>query len=136
MYAFKRGTPVDCSCCARPNHFFVQALDDVQVQLDGLSSSCGAISSALATARATASGLLADADKATRELAAIEGKRQMVEQFLDRYQLTPEEVCKMYMKFLFLCFPLPSLALSFLLMLLRDLFGMPRQHVLQSCPTS
>uniref|UniRef100_A0A383VY11 Conserved oligomeric Golgi complex subunit 6 n=1 Tax=Tetradesmus obliquus TaxID=3088 RepID=A0A383VY11_TETOB len=70
----------------------MQALDDVQGQLDGLSSSCGAISSALSTARGTASGLLADADKAGRELGALEAKRQMVEQFLDKYQLTPEEV--------------------------------------------
>jgi DNA repair ATPase RecN len=70
----------------------LQALDDVQGQLDGLSSSCGAISAALASARATASGLLADADKAGRELGALEAKRHMVEQFLDKYQLTPEEV--------------------------------------------
>jgi hypothetical protein len=67
-------------------------LDDVQGQLDGLSSSCSAISGALASARATASGLLADSDKAGRELAALEAKRQLVEQFLDKYQLTPEEV--------------------------------------------
>jgi hypothetical protein len=35
---------------------------------------------------------LADSDKAGRELAALEAKRQLVEQFLDKYQLTPEEV--------------------------------------------
>jgi hypothetical protein len=73
----------------------LQALDDVQGQLDSLSSSCGAISGALASARATASGLLADADKAGRELGALEAKRQLVEQFLDKYQLTPEEVSLM-----------------------------------------
>jgi hypothetical protein len=85
------------SHCANPCYSsvaftLVQALDDVQGQLDGLSSSCGAISGALASARATASGLLADSDKAGRELAALEAKRQLVEQFLDKYQLTPEEV--------------------------------------------
>jgi hypothetical protein len=37
-------------------------------------------------------GLLADADKAGRELGALEAKRHMVEQFLDKYQLTTEEV--------------------------------------------
>ncbi|KAF6250612.1 component of oligomeric golgi complex 6 [Scenedesmus sp. NREL 46B-D3] len=70
----------------------MQALDDVQGQLDGLTASCGAISGALSCARTAASGLLADADKAGRELAALEAKRQLVEQFLDKYQLTSEEV--------------------------------------------
>lgn len=69
-----------------------QALDDVQAQLDLLSGSCTAISSALATARVTASGLLGDADKAARQLAALDSKGQLVEEFLVKYQLTPEEV--------------------------------------------
>lgn len=58
-----------------------------------LSGSCGAISTALATARVTASGLLTDADKAARQLAALDSKAQLVEEFLVKYQLTPEEVC-------------------------------------------
>jgi hypothetical protein len=57
-----------------------------------LSGSCSAISSALATARVTASGLLTDADKAARQLAALDSKAQLVEEFLVKYQLTPEEV--------------------------------------------
>ncbi|KAF8056126.1 COG6 [Scenedesmus sp. PABB004] len=67
------------------------ALDDVQAQLDGVTASCAAITSALAGARATAGGLLAESDKAARELAALDARRALVEQFLDKYQLTPEE---------------------------------------------
>jgi hypothetical protein len=73
--------------------FVAQTLDEVQAQLDVLSGSCSAITSALATARVTASGLLADADKATRQLATLDAKGQLVEEFLVKYQLTPEEVC-------------------------------------------
>jgi hypothetical protein len=72
--------------------YLPQALDNVQAQLDVLSGSCTAISSALATARVTASGLLGDADKAARQLAALDSKGQLVEEFLVKYQLTPEEV--------------------------------------------
>lgn len=64
----------------------------MQAQLDCLSSSCNTISSALTNARATAAGLLAESDKATRELAALEHRRALVEQFLDKYQLSNDEV--------------------------------------------
>jgi hypothetical protein len=35
---------------------------------------------------------LGDADKAARQLAALDSKGQLVEEFLVKYQLTPEEV--------------------------------------------
>jgi hypothetical protein len=70
----------------------MQTLDEVQAQLDVLSGSCSAISTALATARVTASGLLTDADKAARQLSALDAKAKLVEEFLVKYQLTPEEV--------------------------------------------
>jgi hypothetical protein len=47
---------------------------------------------AVASAKTSGGALLAEADKLGREAAAVESKAALVEQFLEQYQLTPEEV--------------------------------------------
>lgn len=85
-----------CNACAPPLCAPIvltgQALDDVQHQLDALTASCTSINAAVSSAKSSSSGLLSAADKLARDLAQLDSKRAMVEQFLDQYQLTPEEV--------------------------------------------
>jgi hypothetical protein len=69
-----------------------QSLDEVQAQLDALAASCGAMSSAIAGAKTSAGPLLSESERLAREAAAVEAKAGMVVQFLEQYQLTPEEV--------------------------------------------
>ncbi|KAI8473219.1 MAG: component of oligomeric golgi complex 6 [Monoraphidium minutum] len=70
----------------------IQSLDCVQSQLDALTASCAAMGAAVASAKASGGALLAEADKLGREAGAVEAKAALVEQFLDQYQLTPDEV--------------------------------------------
>jgi hypothetical protein len=70
----------------------MQALDDLQTQLDTLHGSCSSISGALAASKAASAGLLTEADRLGRELMQLEGRQAAVTDFLEQYQLTPEEV--------------------------------------------
>ncbi|KIZ02121.1 Conserved oligomeric Golgi complex subunit 6 [Monoraphidium neglectum] len=70
----------------------IRSLDDVQAQLDALAASCTSMTEAVASAKTSGGALLAEADKLGREAAAVESKAALVEQFLEQYQLTPEEV--------------------------------------------
>lgn len=69
-----------------------QALDEVQRSLDLLSTSCSAISHVVCSTKTSSSSLLADTERLSRDLEAVERKQGLVSQFLDTYQLTPEEV--------------------------------------------
>ncbi|GFR52692.1 hypothetical protein Agub_g15319 [Astrephomene gubernaculifera] len=70
----------------------IKALDDVQRSLDRLSCSCSAISSVVSATKSSSACLLADTERLSRELEGVERKQGLVAQFLDTYQLTPEEV--------------------------------------------
>lgn len=70
----------------------VQVLDRVQGNLDGLSSSCGQISSILSSTKASTSHLLGEMERLQQEYEAADRKSQLVITFLEQYQLTPEEV--------------------------------------------
>ncbi|PNW74161.1 hypothetical protein CHLRE_13g587750v5 [Chlamydomonas reinhardtii] len=70
----------------------IKALDEVQRSLDALSGSCGAISGVVAATKSSSASLLADTERLARDLEAVERKQGLVAQFLDTYQLTPEEV--------------------------------------------
>lgn len=70
----------------------MQALDDVQSNLDGLATSCNHISATLGASRAASGPLLADTDKLSKDLTMVEQRSAMVKEFLEQYQLAPEEV--------------------------------------------
>mmetsp|Transcript_20960 Transcript_20960/g.45865 ORF Transcript_20960/g.45865 Transcript_20960/m.45865 type:complete len:707 (+) Transcript_20960:171-2291(+) len=70
----------------------IKALDEVQSHLDGLSSSCTMISNVLSTSKASTGPLLSDTERLTRELEAVERKGQLIGEFLEQYQLAPQEV--------------------------------------------
>jgi hypothetical protein len=69
-----------------------QSLDEVQAQLDGLAAAVSSMGASVAAAKASCGPLLAESDKLAREVATVETKTGLVAQFLDQYQLTPEEV--------------------------------------------
>lgn len=69
-----------------------QSLDQVQVHLDDLSSNCQRISSVLATTKQATAPLLSDMERLQRDLDTVEHKGQLIKEFLEQYQLAPEEV--------------------------------------------
>ncbi len=69
----------------------VQALDEVQRSLDMLSSSCNAISSVVSSTKSSSAALLADTERLSKDLEGVERKQALVAQFLETYQLTPDE---------------------------------------------
>jgi hypothetical protein len=70
----------------------LQALDTAQQNLDGLSSSCSRVAQVLSSTKDMTSRLLAETERLQREQEAVERKAYLVTEFLDNYQLTPEEV--------------------------------------------
>ena len=70
----------------------MQALDGVQGHLDALSSSCGSINQVLATTKQATAPLLSDMERLQKELDGVEHKGQLIADFLEQYQLAPEEV--------------------------------------------
>ncbi|KXZ42797.1 hypothetical protein GPECTOR_117g362 [Gonium pectorale] len=75
------------------NERFIGAAESViKSSLDRLTSSCAAISSVVSTTKSSSSSLLTDTERLSRELEGVERKQGLVAQFLDTYQLTPEEV--------------------------------------------
>ena len=69
-----------------------QALDAVQLDLESLAGDCAHINGALACAKAASASMVADTECAARELAASQLRSRLAEQFLQQYQLSPEEV--------------------------------------------
>ena len=70
----------------------MQALDAVQLDLDSLTGDCAHINGALAGAKAASAEMVADTERVSRELAASQLRSRLAEQFLQQYQLSPEEV--------------------------------------------
>ena len=70
----------------------LQALNAVQQDLDGLSQDCTHINGALAGAKAASAEMSAEAERLGRELAASQQRSRLAQQFLQQYQLSPEEV--------------------------------------------
>ena len=70
----------------------MQALDAVQLDLDSLAGDCTHINGALAGAKAASADMVADTEHVARELAASQLRSRLAEQFLQQYQLSPEEV--------------------------------------------
>ena len=69
-----------------------QALDVVQSDLDSISECCSRITGALATTRHASADLLDETAKLRRSLEASLHRSRLVEQFLEQYQLSHDEV--------------------------------------------
>lgn len=77
--------------CASRTACHSQALDEVQRSLDMLSNSCNAISSVVSSTKSSSAALLADTERLSKDLEGVERKQALVAQFLETYQLTPDE---------------------------------------------
>ena len=64
----------------------------VQHDLDGLAENCMHINGALAGAKASSTEMAAETERVARELAASQQRSRLAEQFLQQYQLSPDEV--------------------------------------------
>lgn len=71
---------------------FAQALDEVQRNLDGLCTSCSQITTVLSNTKSSTSQLLSETERLQRDLEGVERKSQLINEFLEQYQLLPEEV--------------------------------------------
>ncbi|KAJ9507813.1 hypothetical protein QJQ45_019281, partial [Haematococcus lacustris] len=69
----------------------IQALDNAQSKLDGLSTSCSKVNQVLGSTKEATSQLLGETERLQRELEGVERKAQLVTDFLEHYQLSPEE---------------------------------------------
>lgn len=69
-----------------------RALEAVEAHLSGLLSCCERMSAALATSTHATAGLLERTEALNAELAANERRAALVADFLDKYQLSPDEV--------------------------------------------
>ena len=70
----------------------LQALDLVKADLDGLAAGCGRVDALLAGTRSATAGLLAETDRNEKALAASEARSNLVERFLQQYQLSSTEL--------------------------------------------
>lgn len=85
-------TPTPHAACLPACLAGVQSLDEVQRSLDLLSTSCGSITGVLSATKASSAALLGETERLQRELEGVERRAELVNQFLDQYQLKPEEV--------------------------------------------
>ncbi len=70
----------------------LQALEEVQGELDTLCIGCSAINAALAADRTSSADLLSESDKLQHELAVSETRSGLVYSFFKQYQLSAAEV--------------------------------------------
>ena len=64
----------------------------VQHDLDGLAEDFMHINGVLADAKAASTEMAAETERVARELAASQQRSRLAEQFLQQYQLSPDEV--------------------------------------------
>ena len=67
-------------------------MDSVQGHLDVLSSSCSSISQVLSSTKQATAPLIADMERLQKDLDIVENKGELIKDFLEQYQLAPEEV--------------------------------------------
>ena len=90
--------------CLHPLHFLIipllaimQALDEIQANLNGLSSSCSSITNVLDRTKSCTSQLLLETERLQKEQETVERKSQLVNDFLEQYQLSTDEVCSVFL---------------------------------------
>ena len=70
----------------------LQALEDVQAELDALSGGCKAMNSALEADRASSADLLSETERLQHELGVSETRSGLVQDFFEQYQLSGKEI--------------------------------------------
>ena len=70
----------------------LQVLDQIQRDLDGLADSCRLSREAIGSAKDSTSTLLTDTDRLHREAAVNRKRTELIQKFLQQYQLTPLEL--------------------------------------------
>lgn len=70
----------------------LQALEEVQSELDALSSGCSTINAALAADRTSSADLISESDKLQHELATSQKRSTLVHSFFKQYQLSSAEI--------------------------------------------
>ena len=70
-------------------------LDNVQSSLNALSKCCNSISTTLSSSTSSTAALLDRTAGLTEDLKASEGKSQLIETFLQQYQLSKEEIASL-----------------------------------------
>jgi hypothetical protein len=80
-----------------------QALDAVQQDLTGLAEDCAHINGALTSARMASADMVAETERVSRELGASQLRSRLAEQFLQQYQLSPDEVAALQVLFMKCC---------------------------------
>ena len=76
-----------------------QALDAAQHDLNGLAEDCAHINGALAGARTASADMVAETERVARELSASQLRSRLAEQFLQQYQLSPDEIAALQVLF-------------------------------------
>lgn len=76
-----------------------QALDAVQQDLSGLAEDCARVNGALTGARAASTDMVAETERIAGELGASQLRSRLAEQFLQQYQLSPDEVAALQVLF-------------------------------------
>lgn len=74
------------------SYTLLQALEEVQNELDALSTGCSAINAALAADRSSSADLLSESDKLQHELATSQKRSTLVHSFFKQYQLSAAEI--------------------------------------------
>lgn len=69
-----------------------QALDDVQSEMDALTTGCAAINAALAADRSSSADFLRESDRLQHELATSQKRSTLVQSFFKQYQLSAAEI--------------------------------------------
>ncbi|GAX74715.1 hypothetical protein CEUSTIGMA_g2163.t1 [Chlamydomonas eustigma] len=70
----------------------IQSLDTVQTHLEGLTASYQHITSVLSATKLATSPLLIEMERLERDLEGVEHKGRCIHDFLEQYQLAPEEI--------------------------------------------
>ncbi|KAK9835291.1 hypothetical protein WJX84_005952, partial [Apatococcus fuscideae] len=70
----------------------LKALEQVKADLDGLAAGCGRVDALLASTKKATAGLLTETDRNEKALAASEARSDLVERFLQQYQLSATEL--------------------------------------------
>ncbi|MEW5300794.1 MAG: hypothetical protein WDW36_003699 [Sanguina aurantia] len=73
----------------------IQALDQVQLNLDALSLNCSNIVTQLASTQAATGALLSGTERLSHDSESVERRSALVGNFLDQYQLTPQEMASL-----------------------------------------
>ena len=76
----------------------LQALENVQEELDALSSGCNAINAALEADRASSADLLSESDRLQHELDVSCIRSGLVQNFFQQYQLSTAEISALQVK--------------------------------------